>query len=134
MLMHRYVGLVMAGFLIITGLSGVVLVWYNELDASIIRLHSASPQLNTRQDDHHLALSPFELRTRTDRAFPDANVNWMMVDPPASRDLVLFSLDAKTQSDGTVVSLPYDEVFVDRYSGEIVGQRRWGIFHKVSST
>lgn len=125
-LMHRYVGLVMAGFLIITGLSGVVLVWYNELDASIIRLYSASPDPNTRQDEHHLALSAFELRTRTERAFPDANVNWMMVDPPASRDLVLFYLNAKTRSDGTVASLPYDEVFVDRYSGEIVGQRRWG--------
>ncbi|QJX02449.1 PepSY domain-containing protein [Alcanivorax sp. IO_7] len=33
--LHRYVGLVMAGFLIIAGLTGALLVWYYELDALI---------------------------------------------------------------------------------------------------
>jgi uncharacterized iron-regulated membrane protein len=36
---HRYVGLLMAGFLILTGITGSLLAWNHELDAAL------SPQL-----------------------------------------------------------------------------------------
>ena len=56
--LHRYVGLVMAGFLIIAGLTGALLVWYYELDALI------NPQWLQVEPPaaHSEPLSPFALR------------------------------------------------------------------------
>jgi uncharacterized iron-regulated membrane protein len=34
-LVHRWVGLVLAGFLVVAGLTGALLAWYHELDATI---------------------------------------------------------------------------------------------------
>ena len=82
-LLHRYVGLAMAGFLIIAGLTGALLVWYYELDA---------------------------------------NVHWMMLAPPDAHSPVRFFLSAKP---GTP-PLPIDEVFVNPYTGQILGGRLWG--------
>lgn len=36
--MHRWVGLVLAGFLMLAGITGALLVWNHELDAALIRL------------------------------------------------------------------------------------------------
>ena len=76
--LHRYVGLVMAGFLIIAGLTGALLVWYYELDALI------NPQWLKVEPPaaHSEPLSPFALRDQVDAAYPDANVHWMMLAPP----------------------------------------------------
>ena len=75
--LHRYVGLVMAGFLIIAGLTGALLVWYYELDALI------NPQWLQVEPPaaHSELLSPFALRDQVDAAYPDANVHWMMLAP-----------------------------------------------------
>ena len=122
-LLHRYVGLVMAGFLIITSLTGAVLVWYNEIDLWINQQLTQHNQTNNPLLD---APSPFELRKQVERAFPYGYVNWMQLDSPASTNITVFYIEPKPFADGVVPHLPFDEVFVDRFTGEIVGKRRWG--------
>ena len=116
--LHRYVGLVMAGFLIIAGLTGALLVWYYELDALI------NPQWLQVEPPaaHSEPLSPFALRDRVDAAYPDATVNWMMLAPPDAHSPVRFFLSAKPDAP----ALPIDEVFVNPYTGQILGGRLWG--------
>ncbi|MDC1075238.1 PepSY domain-containing protein, partial [bacterium] len=103
--LHRYVGLVMAGFLIIAGLTGALLVWYYELDALI------NPQWLQVEPPaaHSELLSPFALRDQVDAAYPDANVHWMMLAPPDTHSPVRFFLSAKPGAP----ALPIDEVFVN---------------------
>ena len=116
--LHRYVGLVMAGFLIIAGLTGALLVWYYELDALI------NPQWLQVEPPaaHSELLSPFALRDQVDAAYPDANVHWMMLAPPDTHSPVRFFLSAKPGAP----ALPIDEVFVNPYTGQILGGRLWG--------
>ena len=69
--LHRYVGLVMAGFLVIAGLTGALLVWYHELDARFNpQLLRVAPPYPDSQP-----LSPFVLREKVEAAFPSASVN-----------------------------------------------------------
>ncbi|MBT75254.1 MAG: hypothetical protein CL545_06560 [Alcanivorax sp.] len=116
--LHRYVGLVMAGFLIIAGLTGALLVWYYELDALI------NPQWLQVEPPaaHSEPLSPFGLRDQVDAAYPDANVHWMMLAPPDAHSPVRFFLSPKPGAP----ALPIDEVFVNPYTGQILGGRLWG--------
>lgn len=116
--LHRYVGLVMAGFLIIACLTGALLVWYYELDALI------NPQWLQVEPPaaHSEPLSPFALRDQVDAAYPDANVHWMMLAPPDAHSPVRFFLSAKPDAP----ALPIDEVFVNPYTGQILGGRLWG--------
>ncbi|WP_420548053.1 PepSY-associated TM helix domain-containing protein [Curvivirga sp.] len=120
--LHRYVGLVMASFLIITSLTGVVLVWYHELDTWI---HEQSFPSNLA-DKSFPPLSDFELRQKVDDKFPDGSVNWMLLHQPSSPDVTLFLIEPKTQPDGTKMKLGFNEIFVDRRDGEILATRQWG--------
>lgn len=117
-ILHRYVGLVMAGFLIIAGLTGALLVWYYELDALINpQWLQIEPPTATSEP-----LSPFALRDQVDAAYPDANVHWMMLAPPDAHSPLRFFLSAKPDAP----ALPIDEVFVNPYTGQILGGRLWG--------
>ncbi len=116
--LHRYVGLVMAGFLIIAGLTGALLVWYYELDA-LINPHWLQVEPPTAYSEPR---SPFALRDQVDAAYPDAAVNWMMLAPPDAHSPVRFFLSAKPDAP----ALPIDEVFVNPYTGHILGGRLWG--------
>lgn len=121
-ILHRYVGLVMAGFLIIAGLTGALLVWYQELDTGInSQLLRVNPPAHTCQP-----LSPFALRNNVARAFPAADVNWMTLQRPSPADVYRFSLDPATDAETDTATLAFDEVFVDPCSGDILGGRQWG--------
>jgi len=117
-ILHRYVGLVMAGFLVIAGLTGALLVWYHELDARF------NPQLLRVNPPSHNSqpLSPFALRDKVEAAFPSASVNWMLLQRPSANSSARFFIAPKDDT-GT---LSMDEVFVDPYSGDVLGGRRWG--------
>lgn len=115
-LLHRYVGLVIAGFLVIAGLTGALLVWYPELDRALnprlMRVEPPGPQARP--------LSPLTLRERVQAAFPEASVNWLVLTPPSATAPALFYIDPAPST------LKMDEVYVNPYSGEILGGRRWG--------
>lgn len=120
--LHRYVGLALAIFLAIAGLSGGLLVWQHELDAAL------NPQwfkVRTPSSEA-LVLDPLVLRERVAAAYPQAAVNdvTLRVAPHAS---VVFRLEARTAAAGSEASpLTVDEVFVDPYTGHILGARRRG--------
>ncbi|WP_417792858.1 PepSY-associated TM helix domain-containing protein [Terasakiella pusilla] len=120
-LLHRYFGLVMAGFLIITGLTGSLLVWYQEID---LWINQAEP---TPEADLALfPLSPFDLRDRVEHALPDMQVNWMLLKSLPDTNLTLFFVEPKTTGANKSTQSAFNEVFVNRYTGEIVGKRNWG--------
>ncbi|WP_417798802.1 PepSY-associated TM helix domain-containing protein [Terasakiella pusilla] len=120
-LLHRYFGLVMAGFLIITGLTGSLLVWYQEID---LWINQAEP---AQEADLALSpLSPFDLRDRVEHALPDMQVNWMLLKSLPDTNLTLFFVEPKTTGANKATQSAFNEVFVNRYTGEIVGKRDWG--------
>jgi uncharacterized iron-regulated membrane protein len=111
-LIHRYVGLAMAVFLLVAGLTGSLLVFYTELD----RLASGSLQLVDPPHPDAPLLEPFELAERIQAALPGAG------------DSVFFDLKPRAAVSVWLEVEPEEwrEAFVDPYTGRVLGQRNWG--------
>jgi len=109
---HRYVGLVLAVFLAMAGLTGSVLVFYSELD----RLVAADLQVVHPPYAGGRLLDPFELAERLEQALPGAGRS------------VHFDLEPDTALSVWTEVQPaaWREAFVDPYTGRVLGSRSWG--------
>ncbi|WP_157270704.1 PepSY-associated TM helix domain-containing protein [Azohydromonas aeria] len=126
-IVHRYVGLVMAGFLLIAGLTGSLLVWYHELDAAVNpALFRVEPPRATPGGSAGPLLDPLMLRAQVQEAYPGAQVNYLSFHQGRPEDARLFYVEAATAASEQSAELAVDEVFVNPYTGEILGARKWG--------
>jgi uncharacterized iron-regulated membrane protein len=112
--LHRTLGLAIAVFLALAGLSGSIIVFYQELDRSL------NPELFQVPVSAE-TLSPSHLAERVEQQLPGAHVTLMTLSMPKDRAAELWVLPAA----GT---LPYDQVFADPSSGRVLGKRAWGKF------
>ncbi|NVI85294.1 PepSY domain-containing protein [Janthinobacterium sp. BJB401] len=114
--MHRYAGLLMAGFLIVAGVTGSALAWKDELEAAMLpavfRVAPPTPGA--------MPLDALLLRESVAARFPQAQVSYAPLSAPQGHSMVFYLRPA---ADAPLAS---DEVFVDPYTGAILGQRRWG--------
>lgn len=114
---HRLAGLALAAFLVVAGLTGSLLVWNTELDAAVnphwLRTTgfnaSAQPMDALALRDVVQAHHPHALAMRVPLA----------QEPGHAMVFLLRPLPGKPP-------LENDQVFVDPYSGRILGERRWG--------
>ncbi|GAB3391686.1 PepSY-associated TM helix domain-containing protein [Azotobacter armeniacus] len=121
-LIHRYVGLTMAGFLLVAGLTGSLLAWSEELDVAI------SPALFRAVPPEPEAppLDPLTLRERVQALHPDAFVARVPLTVEPGRSLVFRLFALPDPATGAVPDLANDQVFVNPYTGEVLGERKWG--------
>ncbi len=116
--LHRWTGLVLAGFLGLVALTGIPLAWYEALDAAAApALHRVSPP--TADDARLDALT---LRERVARFVPGAAMPATPLGGQAGRSV---AFPVWLHEDGAAGPVLH-EVFVDPYDGAILGQRRWG--------
>jgi len=120
-LMHRYVGLVMAGFLVVAGLTGSLLAWNDELEAVLVPgLFTATPPTPTTPP-----LDPLLLRDRVLQQYPQAQSHYVPLFVEPGRSLRM-PLSPRRDNDGPVPPLANDQVYVDPYTGRLLGERRYG--------
>ncbi|MDD5112820.1 MAG: PepSY-associated TM helix domain-containing protein [Methylobacter sp.] len=116
-LLHRYAGLAMAGFLVIVGLTGSLLAFRAELE------HLLSPQLvavNTGSP----RLDPLTLIKSAEALAPKAQVNSLSLgDPDAVYVSVSPRIDPATSN---TYELGFDQLILDPYTGKELGRRTWG--------
>ena len=117
--LHRYLGLAMALFLVIASLTGSLLAFNDELDTWL------APQLFLPQSPTNAPLlDPFVLREKVEQQVaPQGRVDAVLFDLRAgatARFPVAPNPDPKT---GKFHVLDYDEVFVDPHTGQIQGRR-----------
>lgn len=113
-LLHRYLGLTLAAFLFVAGLTGAVLAFQQEVDATL------NPDLH-RATTRGRMLSLSALENSVERQLPAARVSAVQ---PAWRPGASAVLRVEPRSTGARLS--YDEVFADPVSGVVLGQRQWG--------
>lgn len=119
---HRWAGLVMAGFLVIAGLTGALLAWNNELDAAFNpELFEAPPPSPEAE-----MLDPLVLRAQVQAAYPQAYAAMAMLDTKPGHALVVRLFGLPDPVTGTLKVPAADQVFVDPYTGRILGERKWG--------
>lgn len=101
----------MAGFLLAAGLTGALLVWYEELDAAL------NPQLLrvTPSAPGAPLLDAITLRDMTARQTGES-IRYFSLRKPEPGHSVVFRPDNGRD----------EQIFVDPYTGRILGQRTWG--------
>ncbi|HWL30116.1 MAG TPA: PepSY-associated TM helix domain-containing protein, partial [Burkholderiaceae bacterium] len=118
-LIHRWAGLFVALFLIVSGLTGAVISWDHEIDEW---LNSDLYKVESRGEFH----SPIELATLIERRDPRAQVVYIPLhfeEGHSAGYLVQPRIDPDT---GKPAALDYTHVFIDPVTAEIVGTRDAG--------
>jgi len=111
---HRWVGLLISTFLIVAGLTGSILAFYDELDETINpSLHQYPSSISMQP------LSPIELLSKIQKRFPHAHFDYINLSATPEHSVVFFS-------EVIINGEAADEIFVNRYNGEILGHRLWG--------
>ncbi|MFZ5595289.1 MAG: PepSY-associated TM helix domain-containing protein [Pseudomonadota bacterium] len=122
-LVHRWAGLTMAFFLVVAGLTGSLLAFYDELDAWL------NPHWFTVSPPPGQApLDPYTLRERAEGwVAPRGRVDEVSFAPRAPD--AAFQARVKPRIDpatGQPYELGFDQIFLDPYSGALPGTRLWG--------
>ena len=114
-LLHRYVGLSIAGFLVIAGLTGAVLTFDPELDAAL------NPDLFTAPAPQKDRLPLDELIRRVQKADARVAVEAAFIPLEPNQSLIL-----NVGPRAGVTALSFDQMFVDPATGTVLGRRLWG--------
>lgn len=113
---HRYIGLVMVLFLVVAGVTGSMLAFYEELEAllhpDIMRLRHVPGQQ---------PIDPVTLAEQVEQRYPQAMLNRIPLFVEAEKPMRYF-LQPKTATD----VLENNEIFVHPYTGAILAERKWG--------
>lgn len=123
--LHRWAGLLIAGFLFISGLTGAVISWDHELDEWL------NPQL-TQARAKGQPLPPLELARQVETRHPQVRVSFVPLAAEPGHSLA-FGVDGRVDSaTGKLIHPGFNQVFVDPVSGEELGRREWGAVWPVS--
>jgi len=124
LLFHRYVGLFMAFFLIVAGISGTAIAFYEELDGWLNpKLHHAPPP---SPDAERLGLDEIINKLNTTLLNKQANIRYTRL-PRHNNDAIEFFFSPKKGVDTSAnQAFEFNSVFVNPYTNEILGMRHFG--------
>ena len=116
--LHRWVGLLMAGFLILVGLTGSLLAFNVELERVF------APQLFAKPRPGSAPLDLATLAERAQEQLPQAQVTSVTYQEP---DQVSVGFAPRNGTDGRAgPELAFDEFYVDPWTGDELGRRKRG--------
>ena len=124
-LLHRFVGLGLAGFLFVAGLTGAVISWDHELDEVL------NPDLMAAPGRGPL-LDPLVLADKLAAEEPQSFITYVPLHAEEGHSLafgVAPRFDAQT---GTPFDTGYNQIFVDPVTGAVLGKREWGAAWPIS--
>ncbi|MCO6432951.1 PepSY-associated TM helix domain-containing protein [Nitrosomonas nitrosa] len=116
---HRWVGLITAGFLFLTGITGAVISWDHELD----------DWLNPHLVEAHTqgsAQSPLLLAEQIEARYPEIAVRSLPLFVEEGESLVFGVAPRVDPVTKKLFEPGFNQVFVDPVSGEELGKREWG--------
>jgi uncharacterized iron-regulated membrane protein len=114
---HRWLGLALAAFIILAGITGATLAFHDQLDAWL------NPHL-FHVEARAGRLSPLELRARAEQLVPEARIDHVVL-RGGPEDAVMYYLGERTNpAAGESYPLASDQLFVDPYTGAELGRRQ----------
>ncbi len=121
-LVHRYVGLSMAVFLVVAGVTGSVITFYHPLDRAInpdfYKINAATIESK--------AIDPVVLREQLLAKYPTIQIGWVPLQP-VGHDAVIYTAEPKINlQTGKPYVLGYNQLFVNPYTGYVQGMRTLG--------
>lgn len=126
---HRWVGLGMAAFLFVAGVTGAVISWDHELDEWLNpHLVEAPAQAAVAGP----ALAPLALARQAAARHPHVEVTYVPLAVEPGHSLALFVEPRVDPDTGTLFTPGFNQVFVDPATGEELGRREWGAVWPIS--
>jgi uncharacterized iron-regulated membrane protein len=120
---HRYVGLTLAAFLIVIGITGSIIVFFEDLDLwANAELRLVSPQGQSQDLPQDLLV----IREQLERAEPTAHFFGVHFPEHANEAAYFYTEGAIDPVSGEVHPLEHDQVYVNPYTGKRLGHRLWG--------
>lgn len=117
--LHRWVGLLIAGFLIVSGVTGAVISWDHELDDLL------NPHL-MHADTVGTPISPLALAAQVEARDPRVQVTFIPLAATTGESLSFGVTGRVDPKAGEQIEPGYNQVFLDPVSGEELGRRNWG--------
>lgn len=118
-LVHRWVGLVIAAFLFVAGMTGAVISWDDELDTWL------NPRLRTVSSTG--APQPaLDLVRQVEARDPRVRVTLIPLAAEPGESLSLFVQPRVDPGTGRLFEPGYNQVFLDPVTGIELGRREWG--------
>lgn len=124
--LHRYLGLTMAGFLIVSGVTGSVISWDHELDAWL------NPHLLSA-DSQGIALPSTELLGAIEARYPQAQVTYFENAAQAGHSQYFWVEPRVNPATSELYELDFNQAYMDPVTGQILGTRYWGAFWPLST-
>ncbi|WP_332852325.1 PepSY-associated TM helix domain-containing protein [Duganella sp. S19_KUP01_CR8] len=118
-LLHRWAGLLIAGFLFISGVTGAVISWDHELDELL------NPHL-TDASGVGPALPALQLARALEARHPQMQVLSVPMAAEPGHSLAFYVEPRVNPATGALYPAPYNQVFVDPVTGAELGARKWG--------
>src|SRR5262245_45901310 len=117
-LVHRWVGLIIAGFLFVAGVTGAVISWDHELDEWL------NPHLHDARAAG-LPLSSFILARAIETRDPRARVTYFKLAPEEGHSLYFFVTGRIDPVTKRQYEMEYNQVYIDPATGEELGKRKY---------
>lgn len=118
-LLHRWVGLLIAAFLVVSGLTGAVISWDHELDewlnAHLTDARGEGP-----------ARPSLELAREIEARDPRVRATYVPLSPEPGHSLSIFVQPRVDPATSRLFRPGYNQVFLDPVTGEELGRREWG--------
>jgi uncharacterized iron-regulated membrane protein len=124
--LHRIVGLSIAAFLFVSGLTGAVISWDHELDELI------NPHL-VEAPGRGAFLDPLVLADRIATEDPHSFVTYVPLHPEEGHSLAFGTAPKFDSRTGALYATGYNQVFIDPVTGQTRGKREWGAAWPIST-
>ena len=118
-LFHRWTGLVIAGFLFVSGVTGAIISWDHELD-DLLNPHLMEARARGP------ALSSFELVDLLEKRDPRVEAVSFPTEVEPGESFAVFVLPRRDPATGRLHPVEYNQVFLDPATGQELGRREHG--------
>jgi uncharacterized iron-regulated membrane protein len=115
--LHRWTGLMLTIFLVLVGVTGSILAFKTKLDRLI------NPKIYVEPQSGAPPLDLATLAERAEASFPQMRVGFFAVEPDQVLMNCLARIDPAT---GKPYELDFDQLFLDPYTGNVLGHRKFG--------
>ena len=118
-LIHRWIGLAIAAFIVVSGFTGAIISWDHELDDLI------NPRLMFSSNQGQ-RLPPLEIIRRAQETEPRAFVVYMALNPEDGKTYEIAFEPKPDPNTGKLYELDFNRIYYDPVTGAEVGRRNWG--------
>lgn len=127
LLLHRYVGLAIAAFVIATGLTGAVISWDHELDEWLNpHLIHAPERGASAQSETSPVATPLDYVAQLEATYPQAKILLVPLATEPGHTISYWVEPRFNPETGRLYELDFNQIFVDPATGEELGKRKWG--------